>query len=164
MKALALFFLVVFSFSNIYASGKLQTGTQVVLIPTTNFNSESQEQPQFVVFQDVVDVNGNVLIANQTPVILESELIKRKGIGKPGEIHLNFISTTSVDGQKIFLKGTKKIVGEDKSKKVLGISLGLGLMLISPMLAFLSKKGGSAEITNATTISNIIVLGEYSIK
>lgn len=164
MKSIALFFLVIFSFSNIYAEGNLKTGTQVVLTSITDTNSESGEQPLFVVFEDVKDLNGNVLIAQQTPVNIEVESKNKKAIGRAGEINIKFISTTSTDGQTIILHGSKNFKGEDKQRKVLGVALGIGLIIISPMFAYLAKKGGSAEIKSGTTISSVIVLGEYNIK
>lgn len=164
MKIISLFFLVTFSFSNIYAGGILKSGTQVVLISTSDTNSESGEQPIFVVFQDVKDLNGNILIAQQTPVNIEVESKKRKGVGKPGEINIKFVSTTSTDGQNIMLNGVKSFIGEDNKAKALGVGLGVGLLLALPMIAYIAKKGGSAEIKSGTIVPTVTVLSEYSIK
>lgn len=161
---MALLFLLTFSFSNIFAGGILKTGTPVPVRLTNDISSESKEQPIFVVDNDINDTNGNLLIAKETPVLIEYNNVPKKGIGKPGEINIKFISTTTYDGQNVILVGSKSEKGEDRKRKALGVGLGVGLAVASPMLAYLAKKGGASELKVGTIISSVLVLGEYTVK
>lgn len=115
------------------------------------------------IMNDLFDRNGKVLIKAGTPVELNAETTPAKGVGKPGSINLKFISTKSVDGQFIKLNGGYSAVGEDRKGKALGVGLGVGLFLLFPMLAYMAKKGGAAHIPSNTIVTNIPVLGDYSV-
>lgn len=164
MKTIATFFLVIFTFSNILAGGILKTGTPVIITSTSDIKSEIKSPPNFVVTTDVKDINGNILIKQGTPVNVEIKNKRRSGVGKPGEIDIKFISTTSSDGQTIMLNGSLHEEGENKKGKALGVGLGVGLLLLFPMLAYMAKKGGSAVIKSGTIIPSVTILGEYSIQ
>lgn len=164
MKVIALLFLLTFSFSNIFAGGILKTGTSIPVRLINDISSESKEQPLFVVDNDIKDSNGNLLIAKETPVLIEYNNEPKKSLGKPGEINIKFISTTTSDGQKINLMGSKTEKGVDKKRKTLGIGLGVGLALVYPMLAYLAKRGDSIELKAGTVISSVIVFGDYTVK
>lgn len=165
MKTIATFFLFIFSYSNIFAGGILKSGNQIIVTSMTDINSEINTQPNFIIASDIKDPNGNILIAQGTEVITETTLIKRKGVGKPGEIQIKFISTKSVDGQTILLNGTKNEIGVSNKGKALGVGLGVGLgTFLLPMLAFIAKKGEPAILKSGTIFSNITTIGEYQIK
>jgi hypothetical protein len=163
MKKTIVFLLITILYSNIYG-GTLPSGTIVLVTLTTDIKSEGKDQPSFFVTNDVKDFNGSILISKGTAVQTETKIVKRKGVGKGGIIDIKFISTTSTDGQTIYLSGTKIEEGESKKGKVLGVGLGVGLCLFPPMLAYIAKKGESAEIKSGTIFSSIMVVGEYTIK
>lgn len=164
MKTIALFFLFTFSIPNIFSFGVLKSGTPVIIRLQNDIKSEKSEQPVFIVAADIKDLEGNLLIAQGTPVNAEFKSKKRKGVGKQGEIDIKFIFTTSTDGQIILLNGTAHEEGENLKGKALGVGLGVGLLLLFPMLAYMAKKGGSAQMKSGTIISSVTTISEYSIK
>ena len=119
-----------------------------------------------IVDRDVVDNTGEtVLIRRGTPVQLASSIVKAKGVGKPGSIKIDCISTTSVDGQYISLQGGLNIQGEDRKGAALGCGLGLGLTVLFPVgFAFLAIQGENVTIPTNTLIQNVVVNDTYMIQ
>lgn len=164
MKTITIFFMLIFSISQVFAGGLLKSGISVPVTLTSDINSESKEQPTFIITSDIKDRAGNILIAQGTPVVTEANIKKRKGVGKPGLIDLKFISTTAIDGQVIMLNGTKHVEGENLKSKALGVGLGVGLLLFPPMLAYMAKKGGSAQMSSGLVPAHITTVQEYVIQ
>lgn len=94
----------------------------------------------FALFEDL-QIKGKTVLKEGTIVqgfIETSE--KARGIGKEGNLRIQFNSTKAVDGSKVPLRSTKgTIEGESKS----GTSVGLAVV-VSPL--FLLKKGREAKI------------------
>jgi len=121
-----------------------------------------QGTPTVIVSSNIKDNLGNVLIKKVSLVFVEFQNKRRKVVGKPGEINLLLKSTNSVDGQIILLSGNYMVAGENLRGKVLGIGIGVGVLLVWPMLFYLLKKGGEAELPSNTMILGSIV-SDYKI-
>ena len=116
-----------------------------------------------IVAVDIKDKAGNVLVKQGTPVLTNVVSQKARGVGKPGTLELEFVSTKAVDGTIIRLTGKTSKEGKDYKGKVLGLGLGLGLTIVWPMLFYLCKKGEQAVIPAGTILNNIYTVGEYDI-
>lgn len=145
--------------------GMLQNGSPIFIRLLNTISSATKDEPNFVVNGDVKDGIGNILIADGTQVRTESTITTRKAIGRPGKIDIKFVSTTAVDGQFITLTGSKSYTAADKKGKVIGVAVGVGLLVVWPMLAYLAKKGDDIEVPAGTMLSNnVIIMGNYTIK
>ncbi len=148
---------------SIFASAPLTRGTVVYIRTMSDISSKTSETMDAVVDADVKTTDGKIAIKKGTRVNVTLESHHAKGVGKPGNITIKSISTTSVDGQTIHLAGTATQQGESKRGKVLGLGLGLGLCLFLPCLAILAKKGGEATIPAGTVYNQFSVAEEYII-
>jgi len=120
-------------------------------------SSENNDEAVIAINNDVYDNNGKLLIKAGTPIQCTIEKKKRKGVGKEGSVAITFNSVKSVNGEDILLSGNFKKEGENLQSKALGVGLGVGLMLFTPMLAYIAKKGEAAIIPADTVISNISI-------
>ncbi len=127
-------------------------------------SSENEDNILIQVTHNILDANGKLLIKEGTPIQCNVEKTKRKGVGKPGSIVITMNSVKSVDGQDIRLNGKHSKEGQNMQGKALGVGLGVGLLLLTPMLAYIAKKGGPAVIGANTVVSNIAILGTYQVK
>lgn len=113
-----------------------------------------------------VKADGKVLIKAGTPVQLQVERTKRRGVGRPGSLTVKPLTTTSVDGQTIVLSGgTLNVEGKKRTGKAVGLGVGLGVgLLCPPLLACLAIKGDHAVIESSTIMNNVFVANEYTIE
>ena len=148
---------------SIFASAPLSRGTIVYIRTMSEISSKTGQTLDAVVDADVKTADGSVVIKKGTRVNATLEVQKAKGVGKPGAITIKNLSTTSVDGQDIYLSGSMTQQGESKRGQALGLGLGLGLCLFLPCLAILAKKGGEAVIPAGTVYNQFSVADEYQI-
>ncbi len=162
LKVFAVLILCCFSIENFAApllmqqSGgkeKIMSGTSVVVGLKDDWSSSIQNNcPDFFVINDVQDKDGNILIAKNTPVQSVCNVVKPRGLGKPGTITVRFVSTTAVDGTNVPLEGKAYGEGRDKFGLALGLGLGLGLFVIWGFgFFFLCLKGGKATLDDTFT-------------
>lgn len=145
------------------AQTPLQSGTRVQIRVTDAIKSNLHAEPTACIDNDVTS-NGVVLIRKGTPVTVQLNRTKARGCGRPGTLQLNFLSTTTTDGQSVTLNGGSMAV-EGKSKKGLAIGLGVGLGVFCwPLLSCLAIKGGQAEIPADTIINTAFVANNYEVK
>lgn len=163
MKKRSILFAGLFVYATLFA-GVLKVGTMIPIKLLNSISSESKESPGFVIASNIKDENGKNLINEGTPVTAEVKKMRRKTIGRPGSLEVKFIYTQAVDGQNIMLNGLFLQEGENKMGEVLGVSLGVGLTILWPMLIYMVKKGGSAQLGNGMIFSNITPLAEYHIR
>jgi hypothetical protein len=162
--ALVIIFFVIGSSTNAQSTAELNYGTQVSVLIDTEVSSENTSTVTGHIFSDVKDRNRNIIIKEGTPVDLEIIRNKRKGVGKPGKLEIKFLSTKAIDGQTIILNGSKFVEGENKKGKALGIGIGIGVgLLFLPMLAYIAKKGGPAELPANTVIHNVTLAKDYEV-
>ena len=120
----------------------------------TNYvSSKSEITPMVVVANDVTDRSGTIVIFAGTPVQINYNLSRAKGMGKAGFIDITPISTTDVNGKVVFLSGNFHAEGIDKKGTALGCGLGLGLTVLFPFgFFFFCIQGENVEIPNNTII------------
>lgn len=132
-------------------------GREVVLPDGTEFTVRTMEEisgkvavegdPLTFKVEEDVKVNGQVVIAEGTVVKGTVANAKKSGrLGKGGQLGIRIESTTAIDGQKVKLRATKASEGDDKTGKVIALSL-----LLSPL--FFLKKGKDAKIKAGTKIT-----------
>lgn len=127
-------------------------------------NAKVQSTPTAIVDADIKDdSNQHILIRRGTPVEVGATIRKAKGVGKGAYVKLDFISTTSVDGQTIRLQGNLIREGADKKGTALGVGLGVGLTVCWPCLFCLCIKGEKVTIPENTMAYNVVTNDIYQI-
>ena len=120
--------------------------------------------PAAIVDANIADTNGNILIRRGTPVVLGTETLSNRGLGKPGSIKIDCLTTTSVDGQTIYLQGGISAVGNDREGLAIGLGIGAGIVVFPFGLFCLCIKGEDAYIPSNTMMTNIVVDDNYLIQ
>ena len=140
------------------------TALQIRLVESLSSKNGGAEAVGLVGYD--VKADGKVLIKAGTPVQLQVERTKRRGVGRPGSLTVKPLTTTSVDGQTIVLSGgTLNVEGKKRTGKAVGLGVGLGVgLLCPPLLACLAIKGDHAVIESSTIMSNVFVANEYTIE
>lgn len=144
-------------------NSELSSGTIIQVMIETRVSSEEGDSVQAYVFSDIKDDEGNILIAAQTPVVVEVTRNELRRVGRPGSVELRVKSTTATDGQIIKLHGVNYVEGEDRNSTVLLASLIPTAVGFWPMIFYLLKKGGEAEIPTETLMPEVLVAGNYEI-
>ena len=127
--------------------------------------SKNEGSPSAIVENDVKSKDGRVLIKRGTPVQLQIDRQKARGVGKPGSVTVKCVSTNAVDGQSILLEGSVSGEGNDKKGLSSGLGVGLGLTFLPVVgFAFLAIKGEQAVIENNTIIPTVFVMNDYSVE
>ncbi len=133
--------------NQMYVSGGQKTVSVGIQI-TQKIKKDNQktELESAVVSHDVLN-NGKVVIAAGTPVTLDVQMEKRRGVGKPGTITVKPVSTTDVNGQIVMLTGDAKTdTGKNRRGAAVGCGVAFGIILFPVGLLFLCIKGGHASI------------------
>ena len=120
------------------------------LAPITSKRSTEGDVVDFAMFQDL-EIDGILIIKEGALVsafIQSAE--KAKGLGKAGEIRIQFNYTKSVNGTKIPLRSTKGTLEGDGK---LGGAIALAVVL-SPL--FLLKKGKEAKIAEGKVMEAFV--------
>lgn len=149
----------------VLASTQLERGTTLSVRVTSRITSKNEGSPSAIVENDVKGKDGKVLIKRGTPVQLQIDRKKARGVGKPGYVTVKCLSTSAVDGQNILLEGSVNDEGNDKKGLSVGLGVGLGLTFLPGVgFAFLAIKGEQAVIENNTVIPVVVVMNDYSIE
>ena len=103
-----------------------------------------------------VSVNNVIVIKIGTPVdITVSQAEKAGMVGQAGAIHLNFESTTTIDGQNVFLRGNAGAEGQSAT----GAAVGAGVVLCPLFLMVKGKEGfipaGTEMLTRTMSAVNV---------
>ncbi len=132
---------------------------------TSQVTIKNEGSPSAIVENDVKSKDGRVLIKRGTPVQLQIDRQKARGVGKPGSVTVKCVSTNAVDGQSILLEGSVSGEGNDKKGLSSGLGVGLGLTFLPGVgFAFLAIKGEEAVIENNTIIPTVFVMNDYSVE
>ena len=124
----------------------------------------AQVAPYGIVDANIMDSKGeNIVISRGTPVVMDIEIQRAKGVGKAGYIKINCVSTTAVDGQRINLIGTNIAQGNDRKGMAIGLGVGLGIVVCPPCFFCLCIKGENVVIPENTVLGNIVVNDNYTI-
>lgn len=145
---------------------KIPAGKNIPVTLTSEIysNSRNPQEVSATVGSDIKADDGTVVIRRGTPVNINAEIKKAKGVGQGASVKLNIISTTAVDGQTIYLQGLLQRHGNDRKGAALGVGLGTGLTVLCPFgLFFLCIKGEKITIPEGTVISNVVTADTYNI-
>lgn len=149
----------------VFASTPLERGTTLSVRITSQVTSKNEGSPSAIVENNVKSKDGRVLIKRGTPVQLQIDRQKARGVGKPGCVTVKCVSTNAVDGQSILLEGSVSGEGNDKKGLSIGLGVGLGLTFLPGVgFAFLAIKGEQAVIENNTIIPTVFVMNDYSVE
>ena len=149
----------------VFASTPLERGTTLSVRITSQVTSKNEGSPSAIVENDVKSKDGRVLIKRGTPVQLQIDRQKARGVGKPGSVTVKCVSTNAVDGQSILLEGSVSGEGNDKKGLSIGLGVGLGLTFLPGVgFAFLAIKGEQAVIEKNTIIPTVFVMNDYSVE
>lgn len=168
MKKLISILAVLFVTINVSAQKcELVNGQPINVRLTCDVQSKSKTQQTVtaIIDNDVYDLSREkVVIRRGTPITLTSKIVKAKGMGKPGSIKIDCVSTTAVDGQIIHLLGGLNIEGNDNKGAALGCGLGLGLTVLCPVgFLFFLIPGENVSVPANTMIHNVVVNDRYLI-
>jgi len=120
------------------------------LAPITSKRSTEGDVVDFAIFQDV-EIDGMLIIKEGALVsafIQSAE--KAKGLGKAGELRIQFNYTKTVNGIKVPLRSTKGTLEGDGK---LGGAIALAVVL-SPL--FLLKKGKEAKVAEGKVMEAFV--------
>lgn len=132
--------------------GILPEGTAIPVKFSKKITSDYFEDVQARVASDVLDSEGNKLLAAETPVEVSLSRVASKSVGKGGRISIIAKSTRAIDGKVIDLSGVYHVNGKDRSG-IAWILTGCGCFVIPPFnFLFLLMKGEAAEIPETTVI------------
>jgi len=162
-KILSVLTFLSFSLLHANAGTPLTDGTYVQILLTQDISSKDTLTPPAVIASDIV-IDGKILISKGTPVQAQFTRQKPRCCGRAGSFTLEFLSTTSVDGQLILLRGRELTV---KGMKRMGLSLGLGVgtgWLFLPGLACLAIRGKHAQLPAGTIATGVMVANNYNIE
>lgn len=147
--------------------GLLPNGKSIPVRITSAIGSNTKKgpEPTAIVDADIRDDRGeHLLIRRGTPVEIAADIRKARGVGKGALIHLDFLSTTAVDGQKIRLQGNWSKEGASKKGAALGVGLGVGLTVCWPCLFCLCIKGEKVTVPENTIVNNVVANDSYRIR
>lgn len=146
---------------------KVTNGQPVNIRITTGVSSKSERISNIsaIIENNVYDSSHErVVVKRGTPVNLSSQIVKAKGLGKPGSIRIDCLSTTAVDGQTINLIGGINVEGDDNKGVAIGCGVGLGVTILCPIgFLFFLIKGENVEVPANTIIQNVVINDTYKI-
>ena len=163
IKSLTLIILSFLFSKEVFAQRILESGTMIIIQPLRYWNSNELNPPSFIVTYPIKDNTGKVVIKAGSPVEIEADWKRSKGVGKAGSVNITFLSVKSVNGKKILLNGQYSAVGENKKGLAHGLTWGLFLMIGPLSLPCLAIKGEPAKINHSITI-NTYVLNDVKIE
>lgn len=132
----------------------LKAGTAIPVKVTSTYSTKSSSPPQLFVASNVEDHEGNVLIQAGTMINITAGVQRARGVGKPGELHVNIVSTTASDGQLVPLFGAFEKVGKSKKGTAHGTTWALFFLVMGPLaLPCLAIKGEDAEIMAGSVVT-----------
>ena len=153
---------------SVFAAIPLERGKGLSVRITSNIDSKNLQDNTVsaMVANDIKASDGTILIKTGTPVRLQVNGTRAKGVGKAGHIEVTCSSTTATDGQEILLDGGISAHGKERRGLALGLGLSFGLTFIMPGigLALLAIKGKNATIPANTIITNAYVASDYMIE
>ncbi|MBQ7551236.1 MAG: hypothetical protein IJT04_06895 [Bacteroidales bacterium] len=121
-------------------------------------DSKKAELEKAVVSNDVMK-DGKVVIAAGTPVVLDIQSEKRRGLGQPETIKVKPVSTTDVNGHVVPLNGAEKSdIGKNRHGAAVTCGVIFGIITFPVGLLFLCIKGGHASIPAGTQMVATAVL------
>lgn len=128
-------------------------GTEFYVVTTQGLSSKTAGQGDRVGLKvdENVQVDGVTLIAKGTPVRATVAEAKGAGMfGRAGKLNLQIESTTTVDGQRVPLRGNRMMAGKGRTGTMVALTA-----LVSPVGVFLKGKNASyPEGTRVTVFTD----------
>ena len=150
-------FFIVLLLATVFAQ---QVNVGVIITQRITKDNGRTEQRCAKVSHDVYD-NGKLFIAAGTPVILDIQVEKHKGLGQPGTIIVRPVCTTDIYGQIVALSGAAKSdVGTDRRNAAVACGTVFGIITFPVGLFWLCLKGGKgvipagSQMVATTTLQN----------
>lgn len=156
--ALSIILIIVISITNKSFSQNISGMTSVQLGSVIKSETKNNNSNSAFITTDVYDKDNNIWIKAGTPVVINITTQKAKGMGEPGILEIQCVSTVDINGRQVSLKGSLYQEGEEKKGTALGLGLGLGLTVLFPFgFFFFMIKGKNITIPPNTIIPNVIV-------
>ncbi len=141
---------IVLSVGCFQANAQQTVNVGLEVVKTLRKDKLKSETGSVVVSNDVVK-DGKIVIAAGTPVVLDIQSEKHRGLGKPGTITVRPVSTTDVNGQVVSLNGAEKSdIGKNRHGAAVACGIVFGIITFPVGLLFLCIKGGNASIPAGT--------------
>lgn len=130
----------------------------ITIVKDIKHGGLKMEQESAVVNGDVI-VDGKVLIADKTPIVLDIQYTKRAGMGKPETITVKPISTINVNGNLVRIEcDAKTKTGKDKHNTAVACGVVFGIVLFPIGFTFFCIKGGHAKIPAGSQWAGDVVI------
>lgn len=133
-------------------SVKLADGTVIVVRTLETLNPENLSPGDIIKFEVAEDLKSEGIVVIRKGTAARGEVIsaeKTGYVGKAGKIAITVTSTTSIDGQKVPLKGSLTREGEGKTGTSVAVSA-----FICPLA--LLMKGENAQIPAGSQVSTYV--------
>ena len=137
----------------------LAAGTALTVKIKNNWSTKNNEVPEFVVANNVTDLDGNILIPGGAVITTQVKEHRARGVGRPGFIDVQYISVKAVDGQNIALIGGFNKKGENRYALCHGLTWGLFFFVLGPFsLPCLAIKGKELHLVSGDVVCNNVSL------
>lgn len=144
----------------------LKSGQQIPVRIMSSVSSDGhiKSMPMAIVDANITDGQGHVLISRGTNVIINTETIRRKGMGRPGYIQIDCLTTSAVDGQTIYLMGGVSANGRNREALAICLGVGAGIVAFPFGLFCFCIKGEEAYIPGNYVIANVVIDDNYNVR
>lgn len=149
-KIVVIFFAIVLCVGYFQVNAQQTVNVGLEVVKTLRKDKVKSETGSVVVSNDVMK-DGKIVIAAGTPVVLDIQSEKHRGLGQPGTITVRPVSTTDVNGQVVSLNGAEKSdIGKNRRGAAVACGIVFGIITFPVGLLFLCIKGGNASIPVGT--------------
>lgn len=151
MKKIIIIICAIFLSVGFFQANAQQTvNVGLEVVKTLRKDKVKSETGSVVVSNDVMK-DGKIVIAAGTPVVMDIQSEKHRGLGIPGTITVRPVSTTDVNGQVVALNGAEKSdIGKNRRGAAVACGVVFGIITFPVGLLFLCIKGGNASIPVGT--------------
>ena len=157
-KIVVIFFAIVLCVGYFQVNAQQTVNVGLEVVKTLRKDKVKSETGSVVVSNDVMK-DGKIVIAAGTPVVLDIQSEKHRGLGQPGTIMVRPVSTTDVNGQVVSLNGAEKSdIGKNRRGAAVACGIVFGIITFPVGLLFLCIKGGNASIPAGTQMVATAVL------
>ena len=157
-KIVVIFFAIVLCVGYFQVNAQQTVNVGLEVVKTLRKDKVKSETGSVVVSNDVMK-DGKIVIAAGTPVVMDIQSQKHRGLGQPGTITVRPVSTTDVNGQVVSLNGAEKSdIGKNRHGAAVACGIVFGIITFPVGLLFLCIKGGNASIPAGTQMVATAIL------
>lgn len=151
-----LFLSALLSFLCFQGMAQHELGVGIIIVEDIGDDDPDLLSKSAVVSDDVY-YNGKILIAAGTPVIMDIQYQRNRGLGVPATVSAKPVSTTDIYGQVWPLYAdARTMTGKDRHGAAIGCGVAFGIVTFPVGLLFLCIKGGDVEIEEDTQMAATI--------